>query len=243
MSHELRTPINAILGYNSLLRDGIIGDPSEEQVHALERVHASSRHLLSIINDILDLSKVEAGHVTLNPVEVEIPALVDSISEALWPLALGERLEYRVDLAPALPVIHVDETRLKQILLNLLSNGVKFTPSGSVTLRVIRPSEGTVRFEVEDTGIGIKPEDLDAIFEEFRQVDQSQTRKYGGTGLGLTMCKKLGTLMGGTLSVVSTPGVGSVFRIDLPLKPSHLHLTPPEHASPATTHEPSVTAP
>ena len=218
MSHELRTPINSILGYNSLMREGIFGGLSDRQLDALERTRKSAEHLLSLINDILDLSKVEAGKMALEPVEITAQEFVDGLSEVVEPMAAAKSLAYGVEVQATLPPLFIDATRLRQVALNLLSNAVKFTHEGSITLRFLGGNGGrSVVMEVEDTGIGISAEHLDHIFEEFRQVDEFMTRQHGGTGLGLAISRKLVTLMGGQLTVTSELGVGSVFRADLPL--------------------------
>jgi signal transduction histidine kinase len=217
MSHELRTPINAVLGYNSLLREGLFGKLSEKQDDALLRMRRAAEHLLSLINDILDLSRVEAGKVQLTPVEIEWKPFLDTLSETVRPMAALKSLEYAVELDPRVPKISADETRLRQVLLNLLSNAVKFTDRGSVRLQAKPSDDRWVRLEVVDTGIGIEPQNLDVIFEEFTQVDQSATREHGGTGLGLAISRRLIGVMGGKLGVISTPGSGSTFWVDLPV--------------------------
>lgn len=220
MSHELRTPINAMLGYNSLLREGLFGKPTPRQADALERMHAAAGHLLSLINDILDLSMVEAGHLELHPEPIDLERFLGSVSDDIRPLAATKELDYLVGFEPGLGVLEADATRLRQVLLNLLSNAVKFTDAGSIVLRAIRAPGTTdwVRIEVEDTGIGIAENDLGLIFEEFRQIDQSITRQHKGTGLGLAISRKLIALMGGRLGVRSTEGRGSTFHLDLPLR-------------------------
>jgi signal transduction histidine kinase len=220
MSHELRTPINAILGYNSLLRDGLFGQPTERQRDALDRMRTAAEHLLSLINDVLDLSRVEAGKVALNPADIEWVPFLEALSESLRPLAARKSLAYAVSIAPGLPGIRADPIRLRQVLLNLLTNAVKFTDRGWIELRVA-PSHGRnrVQIDVTDTGIGIEETDLEVIFEEFTQVDQSSTREHGGAGLGLAISRRLIRAMGGSLTVTSVPGRGSTFRVELPLTP------------------------
>jgi PAS domain S-box-containing protein len=217
MSHELRTPINVILGYTSLMRERIYGTLSEQQDQALTKTYQTSQHLLELINDILDLSKIEAGKMPLHVESVYVPEVVDEISESLLPMLRGKPIAYQADVEPDLPPLRTDRTKLKQVLLNLLSNAIKFTQQGTVSLAVERLEGGPgVRIVVRDTGIGIKPEHLDAIFEDFRQIDQSHTREYGGTGLGLSITKKLLTLLGGSVQVESLYGSGTRFVIDLP---------------------------
>jgi signal transduction histidine kinase len=220
MSHELRTPINAILGYNSLLRDGLFGQPTERQRDALDRMRTAAEHLLSLINDVLDLSRVEAGKIALNPTDIEWVPFLEALSEPLRPLAARKSLAYAVIIPPGLPGIRADPVRLRQVLLNLLTNAVKFTDRGWIELRVA-PSHGgnRVQIDVTDTGIGIEEADLEVIFEEFTQVDQSSTREHGGAGLGLAISRRLIRAMGGALTVTSVPGRGSTFRVELPFTP------------------------
>jgi signal transduction histidine kinase len=219
MSHELRTPINALLGYTSLMRDRIYGDISKRQGEALDRMFAASQHLLELVNDVLDLAKIEAGKMPVHLEQVDVVALIQELSATVEPMVRQKRLEYRVELAPDLPVLETDRTKVKQILLNLLSNAVKFTHEGEIRVTA-RPAPGGDGAEVEvgDTGIGIDPESLDNIWEDFRQVDQSSTREYGGTGLGLSITRKLLDLLGGSVRVESKLGEGSVFTISLPLR-------------------------
>jgi signal transduction histidine kinase len=220
MSHELRTPINAILGYNSLLRDGLFGPLTQRQQDALDRMRTAAGHLLSLINDVLDLSRVEAGKLGLSPAVIEWVPFLEALSEPIRPLAARKSLAYAVSIAPKVPGIRADETRLRQVLLNLLTNAVKFTDRGWIELRV-GPSHGSnrVQIDVTDTGIGIEEGDLAVIFEEFTQVDQSSTREHGGAGLGLAISRRLIRAMGGALTVTSVPGRGSTFRVELPLMP------------------------
>jgi signal transduction histidine kinase len=193
MSHELRTPINVILGYTSLLREEIYGSLTHEQDEALAKTYRTSQHLLELINDILDLSKIEAGKMPLHVETVAVDELVAELSEALLPMLRDRSLSYQVDIADELPTVCTDRTKLRQVLLNLLSNAVKFTPGGQRPhLRPAGPRPTTaMRITVVDTGIGIRPEDLPSIFEDFRQIDQSHTREHGGTGLGLSITSKL----------------------------------------------------
>ena len=217
MSHELRTPINVIIGYVSLLREQIYGDLNPRQDEALSKVYTTSQHLLDLINDILDLSKIEAGKMPLHIETVEVRRVIEELSDTILPMVRSKGLEYATRVAPSLPSINTDPTKLKQVLLNLLSNAIKFTHSGRVRVTAEPARNGNaVRIEVEDTGIGIKPEHKDAIFDDFRQLDQSRTREFGGTGLGLSITRKLLTLLAGEITVDSTYGVGTRFTIDLP---------------------------
>lgn len=220
MSHELRTPINAMLGYNSLLREGIFGPLSEGQEDALVRMRRAAEHLLSIINDILDLSRVEAGKVQVSLSEIDLVAFLEDLAEAVRPIAEQKSLEFMLDLDARTPSIRTDGTRLRQVVLNLLSNAVKFTEVGSVTLRAgPLPGGEAVFVEVLDTGVGIDEADWERVFEEFTQVDQSATREHGGTGLGLAISRKLMRVMGGTLRLDSEAGRGTTFRVELPVVP------------------------
>jgi PAS domain S-box-containing protein len=216
MSHELRTPINAVLGYTSLMREEIYGDLTEKQKAGLDKVNTASQHLLDLINDILDLSKIEAGKMPVYLEEVSVKQLVSTLLEAVEPLARDKAIDLTIVADEELPQLFTDRTKLKQILLNLLSNAIKFTSEGGVTLRVNTDSGDRVAIAVEDTGIGIRSEDLDTIFDDFRQVDQSPTREYGGTGLGLSITRKLVALLDGEIEVQSTYGEGSTFRVALP---------------------------
>ena len=217
MSHELRTPLNVIIGYTSLLREYIYGELSRAQDDTLQKVHLTSQHLLELINDVLDLSKIEAGKMPLHLEHVDLPALIADVSETIMPMVRKKQLEYENEVAADVPAIVTDRTKLKQILLNLLSNAVKFTPRGTVRIDVSQHGQ-RVHIDVKDTGIGIKPEHLEVIFEDFRQLDQSHTREYGGTGLGLSITRNLLALLGGTISVESKYGGGSRFTIDLPVR-------------------------
>ncbi len=218
MTHELRTPINAMLGYTALLREGIYGELDDKQEGALAKVYGASQHLLALINDILDLSKIEAGRMPVRVESLRLDHLVSELSQTIEPMVRERSLAYHTELDEALPPLRTDRTKMKQILLNLLSNAVKFTSEGGVTVRAFPlPGGERVRIEVEDTGIGIPPEERESIFDDFRQVDQSSTRRYGGTGLGLSITRKLVGLLDGAIRVESEPGVGSTFTVDLPV--------------------------
>jgi signal transduction histidine kinase len=219
MSHELRTPINAMLGYTALMREEIYGALNDKQEGALRKIYGASQHLLALINDILDLSRIEAGKMPIRIEEVRLGPIVHELSQAMEPMVREKRLEYRTELADDLPVLMTDRTKVKQILLNLLTNAVKFTAQGSVTLRAhLVEEKNRFRMEVEDTGIGIEQQDLEAIFDDFRQVDQSSTRQVGGTGLGLSITRKLVSLLRGRVHVESEYGRGSVFAVELPVE-------------------------
>jgi PAS domain S-box-containing protein len=228
MSHELRTPINALLGYTSLMRDEIYGELNKRQGEALSRMYTASQHLLELVNDILDLAKIEAGKMPVHVEPVDVGQMIRELAHTLEPLVQRRQIECIVRVDDGLPTLETDQTKLKQIVLNLLSNAVKFTPKGHVAIHARSATKeegaGGVVIEVADTGIGIKQEDLANIFEDFRQVDQSSTREYGGTGLGLSITKKLLHLLGGTVRVTSSPGEGSVFTIWLPKRSEEIVL-------------------
>lgn len=218
MSHEIRTPMNAILGFASLL-EKVVSDPVQREY--ITAIQSGGRTLLQLINDILDLSKLEAGKMRLSPEPTDLRTFVEEVRMFLAERASAKGIQLRTELVGTLPTaIELDTVRMRQILFNLLGNAIKFTERGWVTLRLFgSPNEdGTWRliFEVEDTGIGIPEDQLDAIFEAFQQVEGQSTRKYGGTGLGLSICKRLTELMGGQITVRSTVGSGSVFTVTLP---------------------------
>jgi PAS domain S-box-containing protein len=219
MSHELRTPMNAIIGYTELLAEECEEDGNEAYLPDLKKVQAAGKHLLSLINDVLDLSKVEAGRMDLFTEDFSVAELVNDVVATTHPLIAkgGNRLEQ--DLAADLGFIHADLTKLRQCIFNLVSNASKFTKDGVVTLgvsRVLRGDQDWLVISLSDTGIGIPDDKLDHVFEEFAQVDDSTTREYGGTGLGLPLSRRLCRLMGGDLTVSSEPGVGSTFTIEIP---------------------------
>jgi signal transduction histidine kinase/ActR/RegA family two-component response regulator len=212
MSHEIRTPMNAIIGMTHLMkRDGLSG----RQAERLEKIDHSARHLLSIINDILDLSKINAGQLTLNEEPIDLNAVISSVTNMLGQIAYGKGISLKLVSSEIPGVLFGDSTRLTQALLNYVGNAIKFTERGSVTIRYEAVAEDAdsvvVRFEVQDTGIGISQETLAELFSAFRQADNSTTRKYGGTGLGLAITKHLAELMGGEAGATSRPGKGSRF--------------------------------
>jgi CheY-like chemotaxis protein len=217
MSHELRTPMNAIIGFTRVvMRRGKEALP-ERQVANLEKILASANHLLSLINDILDLSKIEARRVEIQPAEFALAPVVEECLRTVEPMLKGERVTLRKQLAPDLPPLFNDEDKVRQILINLLSNAAKFTEAGTITVSMQRCGEA-VELAVADTGIGIPEEARELVFEEFRQVDNSSTRRYGGTGLGLSISRQLARLLGGELTLRSTPGVGSTFTLSMPIR-------------------------
>jgi PAS domain S-box-containing protein len=217
MSHELRTPINALIGYSALLLDGVLGDVNPKQADALQRGRSAAEHLLALINDILDLAKIEAGKMPLHLENVPLREVTLEVTQQIEPMVRKKQLDFSIDVAPDCPVIYSDRTKIKQVLLNLLSNAVKFTNKGRVSIDAVC-APGGVRIDVVDTGIGIRQSDLQAIWEDFRQVDQSRTREFGGTGLGLSITRKLLERLGGSVTVQSSYGEGSTFSVYLPLR-------------------------
>jgi signal transduction histidine kinase len=220
MSHELRTPLNAILGYSELLVDGIYGEVPERAMGVLERVQNNGRHLLALINDVLDLSKIEAGQLVLTFEDYALPDVVQSVVSATEGLANTKGLKISADVAAGLPTGHGDARRLSQVLLNLVGNAVKFTDEGEVAIGAMAEN-GHFVLTVRDTGPGIAPEDHDKIFGEFQQVDNSNTRKKGGTGLGLAISKRMVEMQGGSIAVESELGHGATFRVTLPIRVEH----------------------
>ena len=215
VSHELRTPLNAIMGYTELIRDGVYGLISDEAADATSGVLASSANLLRLINQILDLSRIEAGKMDLHPESVDLSLLVSAVIKEAE--AMGRDRPYRVQLdCPRDLRVDTDPAKLQQILTNLVANAIKFTSQGSVTVEVKAEEPNEVTISVVDTGIGIRFEHLEIIFEEFRQVDGSSTRRFGGTGLGLAIARRLTEMLDGKLEVKSTYGVGSTFTLRIP---------------------------
>jgi signal transduction histidine kinase/HAMP domain-containing protein len=216
MSHELRTPLNAILGYTELVLDNIYGEPTDKMRGVLRRVESNGRHLLGLINDVLDLSKIEAGQLTLAIADYSLTDVVQSVFTAVEPLASEKRLSLKVKVPPKLPIGRGDERRITQVILNLVGNAIKFTDSGEVEIRASAVN-GSFEVAVSDTGPGVAPEDQQKIFEEFQQADNSSTRKKGGSGLGLTISKRIIEMHGGRLWVESELSHGSTFSFALPI--------------------------
>ena len=216
MSHELRTPLNAILGYAELLVDGIYGVLPEKAQGVLERVQNNGQHLLALINDVLDLAKIEAGQLTLTIEDYALPEVVRSVVTATEPLATAKGLKFTTDVQDNMPMAHGDARRVSQVLLNLVGNAIKFTDQGEVGITASL-ANGQFVLEVRDTGPGIADADQERIFGEFQQIDNSSTRKKGGTGLGLAISKRMVEIQGGMISVESTLGQGSTFRVVLPV--------------------------
>jgi len=217
MSHELRTPLNAVLGYSELLADGLYGDIPQKALDVLERIQANGKHLLSLINDVLDISKIEAGQLTLALDDYSVEAIVQSVVAATGSLAQAKGLDVKTSVPNDLPMGRGDERRLTQVLLNLVSNAIKFTDAGGVEVRV-QAVNGEFNILVCDTGPGIAPKDQATIFEQFQQIDNTSTRKKGGTGLGLSISRQLVGMHGGRIDLDSTVGVGSTFSIVVPVR-------------------------
>lgn len=217
MSHELRTPLNAIIGFSELLLDGIDGEISDVQKIDVAHIHDSGVHLLGIINDILDLSKIEAGKMDLVMEEVDLAAVIPSVASVARTLIKGKDIKLTTQIDENLPTILADGKRLKQIILNLISNAAKFTEEGEIVIKVEPAEKRYLLISVRDTGIGIKEEDMPKVFEKFRQIDMSSTRNKGGTGLGMAITKKLVEMHGGSVWLTSRVGTGTTFFVKLPL--------------------------
>lgn len=220
MSHELRTPLNSIINFTRIISAGMRGPVTEEQLDYLNRVYASGEHLLGLINDILDLSKIEAGRMELYKERCQIGELIQSTMSTAIGLTKGKTIVLHQDIAPDLPLVEADRTRIRQVLLNILSNAAKFTDEGSITVRV-RHENTEIIVSVTDTGSGIPEDKLSTIFEEFTQADGGSEKSYQGTGLGLAICRKLIEMHGGRIWVESTIGVGSTFSFSLPMLGIH----------------------
>jgi len=218
MSHELRTPLNAIIGYSEILIEDAEGSFNDMLVEDLYRINKSGQHLLSMIGDILDLSRIEEGKTNLHPKQFKLLVFLDDIINSVLPMIEKSGNTLTIDRIAGSIDIESDETRLRQILLNLLGNAIKFTHNGNIHIGIAKSKTGWVTLTVRDNGIGIANEHLRKIFEAFSQVDPSFTRHYGGSGLGLAICKRYTKLVGGEISVESEPNQGSTFTLKLPLK-------------------------
>jgi signal transduction histidine kinase len=216
MSHELRTPLNAILGYTELMTDGAYGEPSEKMLGILQRLEANGRHLLGLINDVLDLSKIEAGQLVLELSDYSVQDIAQTVRSTLEPLAADKKLAFKVEMAPELPSGRGDGRRLTQVLINLVGNAIKFTDAGEVAIKA-EANNGAFCVSVRDTGPGISAADQAKLFQEFQQADDAITRKKGGTGLGLAISKRIIEMHGGRIWVESQPGQGSTFTFTLPV--------------------------
>ena len=218
MSHELRTPLNAVIGITEMLKEDAEDLGQNDFLEPLDRIHRAGNHLLHLINEILDLSKIEAGRLELHIEEVDVGALIQDVATTAEALAARNGNRFEVRCPADVGTMHTEPMRVRQIILNLLSNACKFTEKGEVTLTVERdrPDGAWFTFTVADTGIGMTAEQMAKVFEEFSQADSSTTRRYGGTGLGLAISRRLCHLLGGSIAVDSTPGVGSTFTVRLP---------------------------
>jgi len=217
MSHELRTPLNAIIGFSEVLTDRMFGEVNEKQEEYLKDIYGSGQHLLSLINDILDLSKIEAGRMELELTDFDLPTALDNAIMLVRERAARHGISLHKSFDERLGQIQADERKVRQVVLNLLSNAIKFTPEGGRIEVLAAPKDGAVEVSVSDTGVGIAPEDQETVFEEFRQVGTA-AKKVEGTGLGLTLCRRFVELHGGRIWVKSELGVGSMFTFSLPLR-------------------------
>jgi len=217
MSHELRTPLNSIIGFAELMHDGKLGPTSDEHREYLGDMLTSSKHLLRLINDVLDLSKIESGKMEFFPEPVNVATVVRELRDQMRPQAASKRIRVDTEVDAQLTEIRVDASKLKQVLYNYLSNALKYTAEeGRVTVRVRAENDHEFCLEVEDTGVGIRQDDLSRLFVEFQQLDTGSAKAYQGTGLGLALTRRLVEAQGGRVGVRSTPGVGSVFSATLP---------------------------
>jgi signal transduction histidine kinase len=219
MSHELRTPLTAILGYAEIMQEDLKQSSRPQMLADVGHILGAGNHLLTVVNDLLDISKIEAGRMGVDARPFHVPDLLRDVQHTVMPLAERNRNELQFEINEDVGIATGDPIKLRQILANLLSNACKFTENGKVLLRCWRDQNGSgdqVYFAVSDTGIGISPDDLPRLFHEFSQLDSSFTRRYSGTGLGLVLCKRFAELMGGSISVESEPGKGSTFTLRIP---------------------------
>jgi PAS domain S-box-containing protein len=218
VSHELRTPLGAIIGYGEILQEQIYGPLTERQTNLVERLIANAQRLVSLVNDLLDRARLEAGKLKLQRVSFSPRQLLDDLMSTTTPIAKAKHLEVVTHIAPTVPpALQGDPQRLLQILINLVGNAIKFTDQGAITVKLDRPDEAHWSLQVSDTGMGISPDEQEHVFDVFQQADSSATRQHGGAGLGLSIVKQLATLMGGTIELVSAVGQGSTFTVALPL--------------------------
>jgi signal transduction histidine kinase len=250
MSHEFRTPLNAIIGYTELILEDIDEENLTPYKNDLEKILFSSKQLVDLINDVLDLTKIEAGKDSFELVKFPVKSMVDEVLSIIHLMAEKNNNTTLVEVAEEVGEMTSDPGKVRRCLINLLSNACKFTENGKIVLKVYtqqKKNEDFLFFEVIDTGIGMMPQEMERIFDYFTQADETTTRKYGGTGLGLTITKKLCSLLGGDIIVTSQKGVGSVFTMYLPvtkkksLKPSPLFGEEPEHSSSEDTEKSNVT--
>ncbi len=221
MSHELRTPLNAMLGYASMVLQGVYGEPEPDQQRALSRIESNGRHLMGLVNDVLDISRIEAGRMPVQLTEFETDQLIREVTAELEAVISRSPVPVVVEMSPAWTVLLSDRQKVKQIVTNLLSNALKFTHQGQITIRASCDDRaGTLAIAVQDTGIGVAPADRDRIFEDFHQVDSSTTKQFGGTGLGLAISRRLATMLGGRLFLEDTEGPGATFKLELPRRAS-----------------------
>jgi signal transduction histidine kinase len=225
MSHELRTPLNSIIGFTGILLQGMVGSLNDEQKKQLGMVQNSSRHLLNLISDVLDISKIEAGQLEIDCKPFSAAESISRTMDMLRPAALRKNLRFDTLIEAGLPTMHGDRRRFEQILINLVGNAIKFTEQGTVLVHGRVTAQGII-VSVTDTGIGIRPEDLAKMFLPFRQIDNGLTRKHEGTGLGLAICRKLARMMGGEIVVDSHWGVGSTFTLNVPIGIAPDPITP-----------------
>jgi signal transduction histidine kinase len=216
ISHELRTPLNAIIGYTQLTLDEVYGPLNTKQRERLDSVIRSSRALMAMIEDMLDINRIEKGQIVLSPQTLDVMTIIEDVQATYEPLAQKKGLEFSCTTMPDLPMISVDPARARQVLINLVSNAIKFTQQGKVQIQV-DASPTMLNIRVSDTGIGIAPEAIPTIFEEFRQLDGSTTRQHGGSGIGLSLARRLTELHNGNIRVESKPGVGSTFTVSFPV--------------------------
>jgi signal transduction histidine kinase len=216
MSHELRTPLNAILGYSELILDNVYGETPEKMREVLDRIQKNGKHLLGLINDVLDLSKIEAGQLALALADYSLGDVVSSVFSAVEPLATEKRLAFKIEMPQNLPAGHGDERRITQVLLNLVGNAIKFTDRGEVAIKA-SATNSSFTIAVRDTGPGIDVSDQTKIFEEFKQIESPAMKRKGGTGLGLSISRRIIEMHGGRLWVESDLGHGSTFSFSLPV--------------------------
>jgi len=215
MSHELRTPLNSIIGFTGIMLQELAGPLNAEQRKQMTMVQNSSRHLLALINDVLDISKIEAGQLELSLTTFELRPSIEKMVSLVSPMAEKKGIDLKLEITDDIGTANTDQRRLEQVILNLLNNAVKFTEKGYVRI-ICRTEDDHYLLTVSDTGIGMHPEELSDIFQPFHQIDTGLSRKHEGTGLGLSICKKLSDLMGGTIAVESRWGQGSTFTVRFP---------------------------